>query len=103
MGLCHQSAKAKTSESFFAQPHSLTYLEPNSLIAQGHPLLVCILSVVLAGSAGEPSSQGKVLWHVVKVGFTCLKGEIYFNPERSKESQRKEQHLQNLKEDSINV
>ena len=57
----------------------------------------------MAGSAGEPSSQGKVLWHIVKVGFTYLKGEIYFSPERSKESERKKQHLQNLKEDSNNI
>lgn len=57
----------------------------------------------MAGSTGEPSSQGKVLWHIMKVGFTYLKGEINFNPERSKESERKKKYLQNLKEGSTNA
>lgn len=57
----------------------------------------------MAGSTGEPSSQGKVLGHIVKVGLTYLKGDIYFNPERSKESERKKEYLQNLKDDSTNV
>lgn len=99
-GVCHQSW-VKTNKILCAQPHTLTYLEPNSLITQEH-LLIWVLSILSAGSTGKPSSLQKVLWHLRKVGFTYLKREIYFNPEGCKE-RREKQHLQNFKEVSTDV